>query len=428
MTGTAGRRRRFSLLAKPAGAACNLNCSYCYFLSKQVLWEPKSQAMSSDTLRAWLVNYLDALPDGPVSLDWQGGEPTMRGLDFFREAVRLADELARPGQQLQHSIQTNATLLSDEWAEFLAEHRFLVGVSIDGPPWLHDCHRVNKAGRGSHEQVVRGLRILQAHGVRVNILCTVNAGNADHPLAVYRHFCDDLGVNFMQFIPIVERVEPGQEQVAESGWRDSAGEHVLYRVAGSQVTFRTVGPEQYGRFLTAIFDEWVSRDVGKVFVQDFDATLGALFGRHSRCVHAPECGTALVLDHLGEVYSCDHYVEPGFRLGNAATDDLRSMLAHPRQVEFGRAKRTGLPRQCVQCPVRWACHGGCPKDRFAFSRDGEAGLNYLCAGYFSFFAHVWPAVAQIGELIRMGRPAAEIMTSQAGSLLGPGSPQPESRR
>lgn len=404
------------MLAKPAGAACNLNCSYCFFLSKEVLWQVKSQAMSSETLRTWLVNYLDALPDGPVMLGWQGGEPTMRGLNFFHEAVRLAGELARPGQQLQHSIQTNATLLSDEWGEFLAEHRFLVGVSIDGPPELHNHHRVNKAGRGSYELVARGLRVLQEHGVDVNILCTVNAANADHPLEVYRHFRDDLGADFMQFIPVVERVEPGQEQIAESGWRDSAGERVLYRVAGGAVTSRTVGPEQYGSFLTAIFDEWVSRDVGQVFVQDFDVTLGALFGRHSVCVHAPECGTALVMDHLGEVYSCDHYVEPGYRLGNVATDDLRSMLARPQQVEFGRTKRTTLPRQCVECPVRWACHGGCPKDRFAISRDGEDGLNYLCAGYFDFFTHIFPAMARIGELIRAGRPAAEIVTQPTRPL------------
>lgn len=397
------------MIAKPTGAACNLDCSYCFFLSKEVLWESKAQAMPEETLRAWLSNYLDAQPDGQVTVGWQGGEPTLRGLDFFVDAVRIANELRRPRQQVQHAIQTNGTLLDDAWGEFLAREKFLVGISIDGPRDLHDHYRVNKAGRGSYDQVVRGLRVLQAHGVDTNILCTVNAFNADHPLEVYRHFRDDLGADFLQFIPIVERVEPGQEAVAESGWRDASGAFVLYRQSGAGVTSRTVGPEQYGRFLTTIFDEWVTRDVGTVFVQDFDVTLGALFGQYSLCVHAPECGDALAMEHNGDVYSCDHYVEPDYRLGNVATDRFGDMLGSGFQREFGRSKRTALPRQCVECPVRWACHGGCPKDRFATTSDGEPGLNYLCAGYFGFYTHVTPAMQAMGRLIRAGRPAADIM-------------------
>ncbi len=408
------RRRPFSLITKPTGAACNLDCSYCFFLSKEVLWESKAQAMSSETLRAWLVNYLDAQPDGPVTIGWQGGEPTLRGLDFFVEAVQLAKELKRPGQQVQHAIQTNATLLDDAWGRFLAQEKFLVGVSIDGPRELHDHYRVNKAGRGTYDQVVRGLRVLQQHGVDTNILCTVNAVNADHPLEVYRHFRDELGAEFVQFIPIVERVEVGQEAVAEAGWRNPDGSFVLYQQSGAGVTSRSVGPEQYGRFLTTIFDEWVARDVGRVFVQDFDVTLGALFGQYTLCVHAPECGDALAMEHNGDVYSCDHYVETDYRLGNVTTDRFGDMLSSAPQREFGRSKRTALPQQCVECPVRWACHGGCPKDRFTTTVDGDPGLNYLCAGYYAFYSHVAPAMHTMGSLIRAGRPAADIMRKHSG--------------
>ena len=404
-----GLRRPFSLITKPTGAACNLDCSYCFFLSKEALWDAAGQAMPEELLRPWLSNYLAAQPDGPVIIGWQGGEPTMRGLPFFERAVALAEELKRPRQQLQHTIQTNATLIDDAWAAFFAEHGFLVGVSLDGPAALHDRYRVNKAGRGTHAQVVRGLRVLQKHAVDVNVLCTVNAGNVGHPREVYRHFRDDLGVEFVQFIPIVERVEPGQEAVAEAGYRDEAGEHVAYRQRGAGVTSRTVDPDAYGAFLITILDEWVSRDVGRMFVQDVDVALGALFGRYSLCVHAPECGDALAMEHNGDVYSCDHYVEPGYRLGNVARDDFAAMLNSDAQRAFGRSKRTALPTQCQECPVRWACHGGCPKDRFATTADGEPGLNYLCPGYDAFYTHATPALRAMGDLLRAGRPAADIM-------------------
>ncbi len=404
--------RPLSLLAKPTGAACNLNCSYCFFLSKEVLWDGAAQAMSSETLRSFVEGYLDSQPDGPVTIGWQGGEPTLRGLDFFREAVRLAESLRRPGQQVSHSIQTNGTLLDDAWGEFLAQHRFLVGLSLDGPRQLHDTYRVNKAGRGTYDAVVRGWEVLRRHEVDTNILCTVNAGNAEHPLEVYRHFRDDLGARFLQFIPIVERVAEGDEQVAEAGWRDDSGRYVLYTQRGAGVTSRTVKPAQWGRFLTTIFDEWVRRDVGEVFVQHFDTTLGALFGQYSLCVHAPECGDALAMEHNGDVYSCDHFVEPDYRLGNLVDTPLGELAALPRQREFGRSKRTALPRQCVECPVRWACHGGCPKDRFATTADGEPGLNYLCAGYQSFFTHVTPAMETMGRLLRAGRPASDILAAE----------------
>jgi uncharacterized protein len=408
---TRQQRRPFSLLAKPTGAACNLDCSYCFFLSKEVLWAGTEQLMSRDTLHAYLAAYLESQPDGPVTVAWQGGEPTLRGLGFFREAVRLADELARPGQRVEHALQTNGTLLDDEWAEFLAEHRVLVGISIDGPAHLHDTYRVNKAGRGTHAQVVRGWRVLQRHGVDTNILCTVNAANGDHPLEVYRHFRDDLGARFLQFIPIIERVADGEDEIAEAGWRDASGDHVLYRQNGAGVTTRSVRPAQWGTFMNAIFDEWVSRDVGEVFVQHFDAALGAMFGQYSLCVHAPECGGALAIEHTGDVYSCDHYVEPGYLLGNVHRDRLVDLVTSPRQRAFGRSKRVDLPRQCVDCRVRWACHGGCPKDRFDLTHDGEPGLNHLCEGYRMFYGHAEPQLQVMARLIQRGRPAADVMSA-----------------
>lgn len=417
-TGTAatgGRRVPFSVLAKPTGAACNLDCTYCFFLSKELLYDHDSQRMSEAGLEVYLRNLLDSQPDGPVEIAWQGGEPTLRGLPFYRRAVALAGELARPGQQVSFALQTNGTLLDDDWGEFLAEHHVLVGLSIDGPARLHDHYRVNKAGRGTHAQVLRGWRTLQRHGVETNVLCTVHHANQDHPVEVYRHFRGDLGARFVQFIPIVERVPADQLEVAERGWRvDGERSRLLYRQTGDAVTSRSVDPRAYGAFLSAVFDEWLAHDVGTVFVQDFDVTLGNLFGRHSLCVHSPECGTAIAVEHNGDVYACDHYVEPDYLLGNVADTRLADLVTQPRQREFGRSKRTGLPTQCRECPVRWACHGGCPKDRFATTADGEPGLNYLCEGYYGFYRHAQPAIERMGRLLLSGRPAADIMTEDAG--------------
>lgn len=399
-----------SLLAKPTGAACNLDCSYCFFLSKDLLWDAGKQAMSHEVLDAFVRNYLDSQPDGVVTLAWQGGEPTLRGLDFFKEAVALAESYRRPRQTVEHSIQTNGTLLDDAWGAFLAEQKFLVGISFDGPPRLHDAYRVNKAGRGSYELVRRGWDVLTRHQVERNVLCTVNAANAAHPLEVYRHFRDDLGAQFLQFIPVVERVATPQLPEAEAGWVDAEGRRLLYSQTGDAATSRSVPAEQWGIFLSTIFDEWVGRDVGEVFVQHFDTALAALFGRYSLCVHAPQCGTALTVEHHGDVYSCDHYVEPGYKLGNLLSDSLTDMVTSPFQRDFGRTK-ADLPRQCRECDVRWACHGGCPKDRFAMTADGEPGLNVLCEGYRRFFRHATPDLRRMAALVAAGRPAAEVMLS-----------------
>lgn len=393
------RQLPFSAVTKPTGAACNLDCTYCFFLSKELLYDADGQRMTTETLDAYVRSFLADQPDGDVILAWQGGEPTMRGLAFFREAVRLSRQYARPEQTVTHSIQTNGTLLDDDWCEFLAAEKFLVGLSVDGPPELHDRNRVNKAGRGTHAQVIRGWETLRRHNVDVNILCTVNSANGEHGAEVYRYFRDVLGAEFLQFIPIVER----------AGYEAPDGSRLLYLQEGTSVTERTVTPRQWGRFMSEVFDEWVARDVGKVYVQHFDTMLAARFGQYSLCVHAPECGTALAVEHNGDVYSCDHYVEPGYLLGNLHSSGFGHMLSLDAQREFGRNKRTQLTDQCVRCPVRWACHGGCPKDRFAVSVDGQPGQNYLCEGYYTFFSHAAPAIEAMARLIASGRPAADVM-------------------
>lgn len=404
------RQLPFTVVTKPTGAACNLDCTYCFFLSKELLYDSDGQRMSEQTLRTYIANQMASQPNGEVNLVWQGGEPTMRGLAFYRRAVELGEEMKRPGQRVVHSMQTNGTLLDDEWGQFLAKENFLVGLSVDGPAHLHDAYRVNKAGRGTHAQVVRGWDVLRRHGVETNILCTVNAANADHGAEVYRYFRDELGATFLQFIPIVERVPIEDLPTAELGWIGPDGARLLYRQSGSAVTSRSVTAGQWGRFLTDVFDEWRQGDIGSVFVQHFDVMLAARFGQYSLCVHAPECGSALAVEHNGDIYSCDHYVEPEYKLGNIAEMSLQESLQSPQQQEFGRSKRTTLTAQCQGCPVRWACNGGCPKDRFATSVDGEPGQNYLCEGYFTFFTHAQPVIEEMARLLQAGRAPAELNT------------------
>ena len=422
-----GRKLSFAAVTKPTGATCNLDCKYCFFLSKDLLYPHSNQRMSEHQLKEYMRAFLDSQPDGPVMFIWQGGEPTLMGLDFFRRAVALGEEYRRPTQEVSHSLQTNGVLINDEWAQFLVVNNFLVGLSIDGPKDIHDSFRVNKAGRGTFDQVVRGWRCLQRHGVETNILCTVHAANAGRPHDVYRFFRDDLGAKFVQFIPIVERVTREQLPIAEQGWQSGAGRtRLLYLQEGDAVTSRSVKPLDYGAFLSAIFDEWISVDVGKIFVQTFDVTLSALFGQYTVCVHAPECGTALAVMGNGDVYSCDHYVEPEYLLGNVSQRPFQEMLTSPAQREFGRSKRTSLPMQCQRCPVRWACHGGCPKDRFVKTVDGESGLNYLCEGYKQFFEHAQAPMLRMAGLVRGGRAAAEIMTAPLIPVHAtvPGAPSP----
>jgi len=380
---------RFHLLAKPTGAICNLDCSYCFFLSKEELYPGSSFRMSDALLRSYLTQLLDAHRDPEVTVAWQGGEPTMMGLPFFRRAVEIVAEVARPGQRIEHTIQTNATLLDDEWARFFAENDFLVGVSIDGPAALHDAYRVDKGGKPTFDRVVRGLRHLQDRGVRWNALTTVNRANEEHGGEVYRFLRDDLGADYIQFIPVVEREDEGRAGTA-TPW--------------------SVTAQGYGRFLIEAFDAWVRRDVGKVYVQMFDSTLASFVDvPGSMCVHSETCGTALALEHTGDLYSCDHFVDPDHLLGNIQERPLLELVGSPEQVAFGRAKRDGLPQQCRDCRVRFACHGGCPKDRFTETADGDPGLNYLCPSYLAFFTHVDRPMRVMAAALRRGGFADEVM-------------------
>lgn len=413
----------FHLLAKPTGAVCNLDCKYCFFLSKELLYPGSRFRMADELLETYIRQLLDSHARAPeVNVAWQGGEPTLMGLDFFRQAVELAQQYRIPGQRLLHTIQTNGTRIDDEWAAFFKAHNFLVGLSVDGPRHLHDVYRVNKGGAGSFDQVMAGWEALRRHEVDVNILCTVHAANQDSPLELYRFFRDDLEAAFMQFIPIVERATETLLPLADLGWSErDGGERPLYTQQGSLVTQRSVGAEQYGRFLIEIFEEWVRRDVGQVFVQIFDVTLGSFVGQHNLCIFAPTCGNALALEHNGDLYSCDHYVEPDYLLGNIKETHMLELVASEKQRQFGRDKLASLPSYCRACDVRFACHGGCPRNRFIMTPDGQPGLNYLCGGYKLFFDHVRRPMTIMANLLRQGRYADEIMQLYAADDEQPAS-------
>jgi uncharacterized protein len=411
----------FHLLAKPTGAICNLDCKYCFFLSKDMLYPGSKFRMTDDLMEQYIRQLIEShwrVPE--INVAWQGGEPTLMGLDFFRHMVEIAEKYKKPGQRLLHTMQTNGTKLDDKWAAFFKENNFLIGLSVDGPKEIHDTYRVNKGGAGSFDQVMRGWEVLKANEVDFNILCTVHAANQDHPVEVYRFFRDELGAEFMQFIPIVERVDERMIPLANIGWSDRpGGERPLYTQHGHLVTNRSVGSEQYGRFLSAVFDEWVRRDVGSVYVQIFDTTLGSHVGQYSLCIFAPTCGNALALEHNGDLYSCDHYVEPDYLLGNITETHMIELVASEQQRKFGRDKRETLPKYCLECEVRFACNGGCPRNRFIKTPDGEEGLNYLCAGYKIFFHHVDRPMKVMANLIRSGRYADEVMQLYHGKQEDP---------
>jgi uncharacterized protein len=401
----------FHLLAKPTGAVCNLDCKYCFFLSKEMLYPGSRFRMADELLETYVRQLLESQPGPDVSIAWQGGEPTLMGLDFFERSVEYAERHKRPGQAVSYTIQTNGTRLDAGWCAFFKEHRFLVGLSVDGPRDLHDAYRVDKGGQGTFDQVMRGWEFLGAHSVDVNILCTVHAANADHPLEVYRFFRDELKTAFIQFIPIVERVTPEMLPVANMGWGERGSDpRPLYLLEGSLVTGRSVSAAQWGRFLIGVFDEWVRRDVGSTYVQMFDAALASWVGAPAAmCIFSETCGGALALEHSGDLYSCDHFVEPKFLLGNIQQVHMLELVTSEQQRQFGLAKRDTLPRYCRECPVRFACHGECPKDRFISTPDGEPGLNYLCAGYKAFFTHIDRPMRLMTNLLQSGGAPAQVM-------------------
>ena len=400
----------FHLLVKPTGAVCNLDCKYCFFLSKEMLYPGSRFRMANDLLETYLRQLLEAQQGFEVTINWQGGEPTLMGLDFFQRSVEMVEKYKSADQQVLYTIQTNGTKIDHEWAAFFKQHHFLVGLSIDGPKDLHDTYRVNKGGQGSFDQVMKGWENLIEHGVDVNILCTVHAANADRPLEVYHFFRDTLKAEYMQFIPIIERATSETLVLANQGWSERPGsDRPLYTQIGELVTERSVKPEQYGQFLITIFDEWVKRDVGKVFVQSFDAALANWVGQPSLCIFQRTCGQSLALEHNGDLYSCDHFVEPKFLLGNIQENHMIDLVSSEQQQKFGLDKFSTLPQYCRQCEVLFACYGECPRNRFIHTPDGEPGLNYLCSGYKAFFKHINHPMRIMAELLRRGRYADEVM-------------------
>lgn len=406
----AGALPSFHLLAKPSGSTCNINCTYCFFLSKEALYPNEKSRMSSETLEEYIRQLLESHRSPQVTIAWQGGEPTLMRLDFFKQAVEIANRFRRPDQTILHTFQTNGILLDDEWCAFFKEHNFLVGLSVDGPRELHDAYRMDRGGKGTFDKVMKGWEVLRRHNVDLNILCTVNAANEKHGREVYRFFRDELHAEWMQFIPIVERATRDTIDIANLGWAEQAGRNrLLYTQTGTLVTERSVGGKQYGQFLIDIFEEWVRNDVGSVFVQMFDVTLESYFGSHLLCIHAPTCGTGPALEHNGDLFSCDHYVEPKFKLGNIHETHMAEIMASPEQRKFGQDKLDTLTAQCKRCDVKNLCNGGCPKERFSLSRDGEPGQNYLCAGLERFYKHTQPAMRTMVQLLQRNLPPSTIM-------------------
>jgi uncharacterized protein len=382
----------FQVMLKPRGPVCNLDCAYCYYLAKEKLYPGSEFRMPDDVLVAFTRQYIQAQDVPEVTFAWQGGEPTLMGLDFFERAVALQEQYRRPGMRIENALQTNAVLLDDDWCRFLKRHGFLVGVSLDGPQELHDAYRVDKGGGPTFGRVMAGLGRLKAHRVDYNILASVHAANAGHPLLVYRFFRDEVGAKFIQFIPIVEPAGKGASR------------------KDGQASDRSVAGRQYGAFLIAIFDEWVRRDVGRVYVQAFDVALGAWLGRPpGLCTFQETCGQALALEHNGDLYACDHFVDPEHKLGNILEVPLLTLARSARQRAFGRAKRDTLPAACRACPVRFACNGGCPKDRTLRVPGGPGRLNHLCEGYKAFFSHVDAPMQFMAAAIRARRPPSDIM-------------------
>jgi uncharacterized protein len=393
------------MLGKPIGPICNLDCKYCFYLEKERLYPETSGksgwAMSDAVLDAYICQYIASQNTSAVSFAWQGGEPTLLGVEFFEKVLAIQEKHAG-GRRIENSLQTSGVLLDDRWCEFLSENRFLVGLSIDGPPEFHNKYRVDRAGEPTFLKAFHGLQLLQKHGVEFNTLTVVQRDNSRHPLEVYR-FLRDAGSRYLQFIPAVERT-------ARSGAEDGLVLISPDSAAEAEVTPWSVDPVQYGRFLCAIFDEWVRSDVGRIYVQLFEVALAAWAGLPpGLCVFNETCGDALAIEHNGDVYSCDHYVYPRNRLGNVLTTSLTEMVESPQQLAFGEAKLTALPRFCRECDYLFACHGECPKHRFIKTPDGEAGLNYLCAAYKRFFSHVDPYMKFMAAELAQERPPAAVM-------------------
>ncbi len=391
---------RIHVLAKPSGATCNLACSYCFFLDKELLYPNSKFRMTEETLEAYIKQLIETHRANQVTVAWQGGEPTLMGVDFYRKAIQYQEKYRRPGMTFENTMQTNGTLLDDEWCQFFKQNNFLIGLSLDGPRHLHDVHRVDKGGAPTFDKVMRGLRLLQKHGVEYNILVTVNRVTGDYPLEIYRFLRDEVGTSWIQFIPVIERMNPDGLNLMQMG---------------DQVSPRSVRPEQFGRFLIRVFDEWVHNDVGRVFVQTFEAAARnwMRLPTSGMCVFEKTCGYGLALEHNGDLYACDHFVEPDYLLGNIKEEHMLKMVGSNEQSKFGQDKYDTLPKYCLECPVLFACNGECPKNRFIETPDGEPGLNYLCAGYKAFFQRIDDPMKLLTMLMSSGRAASDLMGNLA---------------
>ena len=388
------------VMLKPASAHCNLACKYCYYLEKNKLY-PTAQRhlMSNEMLEQFTREYIEAQTMSQVLFTWHGGEPLLRSIDFYRKALSLQQKYAG-GRRIDNVIQTNGTLLTDEWCEFFAQNHWLVGISIDGPQPDHDHYRLTAAGKPSWKKVMQGIKLLKKHGVEWNAMAVVNAYNANHPLEFYRFFKEN-GCQFLQFTPIVERLTRHEDGRTLASLADKD------EISLSEAS---VTPEQWGYFLCAIFDEWVRKDVGKIFVEIFDCTLANWMGiSPGICAYSKECGHAGVMEHNGDVYSCDHFVFPEYKLGNIRDHSLIDMLYGEQQQEFSRLKHSSLPRQCKECDMEFACHGECPKNRFMKDKYGDSGLNYLCPGYYHYYQHVAPYMDYMKQELMSQRPPSNIM-------------------
>ena len=410
----------FQVFAKPGGALCNLDCRYCYYLEKESLYPATGPThMDEALLEAYILQHMEAAGEGEIRFSWHGGEPTLLGVDYFRTIVALQKKHAPPGRRVFNALVTNGTLLDEEWCHFLADEGFAVGLSLDGPADLHDAYRVSKGNKPTHHLVMRGFELFRRHRIPCDILCVVNDRNVRHARRVYRFF-KQIGATYVGFLPVVERAgshgpfEPKGDLPAGTGSRGppTGGERGhLPRI----VTRETVPARAYGSFLITIFDEWVRNDIGRIMVQIFDEAARPLRGlEHSLCVYRERCGDVPVLEHDGSLYSCDHFVDPAHLLGNIRETPLANLLASPAQRRFGDDKWDRLPRYCTECQVRAMCNGGCPKDRFLRTLDGEEGLNYLCRGLKAFFTHARPTLEKLVPLWKAGASAQQIMRAARG--------------
>jgi uncharacterized protein len=390
------------VMLKPVGSKCNLDCDYCYYLEKENLYEKKNPVMSEDLLERFIKQYIESQTMPEIMFTWHGGETLMRPLSFYKRAIELQKQYGR-GRHIENSIQTNGTLLNDEWCKFFKENNFLVGISIDGPKEFHDEYRRDKMGRPSFHRVMRGIELLKKHEVEFNCLAVVNDYNVDYPLEFYNFF-KEIGCQYIQFTPIVERIRKDNTisllKLATARQRADEVDLAPY----------TVPADKWGNFLCAVFDEWVKEDIGKIFIQIFDSTLANWVGEQPGvCTMAKTCGHAGAMEFNGDVYSCDHFVFPEYRLGNINSKSLTSMMYSDEQLKFGNDKFDSLPQQCRECDFLFACYGECPKNRFIKDKYGNDGLNYLCQGYYQFFSHVAPYMDFMKKELQAQRPPANVM-------------------